>query len=102
MNKAESCITQEQEQTVGLPGALPARLLVPCVEQISHVAVGHFIVELRLSSQQTEVLEIGEKMISMNLHFPSTPGEDSQLVLQPLLAGTWIYIETHLWQQPHW
>ena len=54
------------------------------------------------SSQQTEVLVTGEKIISMNLHFPSTPGEDSQLVLQPLLAGTWVYVETHLWQQPHW
>lgn len=29
----------------------------------------------------------GEKTISMNLHFPSTSGEDFQLVLLPPLAG---------------
>ncbi|EOA94274.1 hypothetical protein Anapl_09552 [Anas platyrhynchos] len=37
--------------------------------------------------RQKEVLETGEKTVSMNLHFQSASGEDSQMVLLPLLAG---------------
>lgn len=49
--------------------------------------MGNFILEPRLFFQQTEVSETEEKTISMNLHFPSTSGEESQSVLLPPSAG---------------
>lgn len=83
------CITQEnwhghrdsQEST------LTARLLLLFSEQISLMWWWETSLRSLDFFQQTEVLETEEKIISTNLRFPSTSGEDSQSVLLPPLAG---------------
>lgn len=93
------CISQEHwhRQWDSWESTLPARLLLLCAEQISHVVMGNFILQPGLFFQQTEVPETGEETISTNLHFPSTSGEDSLLFLLPSQAGyTGLYGDSSL------
>lgn len=68
----------------GTPGRVLCLLGYCCfVLSISHVMMGNFILQPRLFFQQTEVPQTGEETISINLHFPSTSGEDSPLFFLP-------------------
>lgn len=70
---------------------LPARLLLLCAEQISLMwwwETSSWSPD-SFSNRQTDRSpgDWRKETISMNLHFPSTSGEDSQSVLLPPLAG---------------
>lgn len=91
MRKAESC-APAQRRSSGTDAGAPRK--APCLPEgflLSRSLTWRWEVAFQspasFPNRQKEVLETGEKTVSMNLHFQSASGEDSQMVLLPLLAG---------------